>query len=200
MDYKNIDLDENIILKNKIPLLIEDKNWIKLFGATNNRSIQHIKEELSKLVEKQRELNKIERALQREKVHAMKMILGVSDAINNENKTHNIGLLDEYKEKIESINGELEDIAFRLETIPQEIRELNFNLLKATVFYGYKDLKSKQKRLTDVIDELDIIRERMKYLINEKYDYEEWIDSTYSFLHGMLGSEEMERLDNKILE
>lgn len=200
MDYKNIDLDENIILKNKIPLLIEDKNWIKLFGDTNNRSIQHIKEELSKLVEKQRELNKIERALQREKVHAMKMILGVSDAINNENKTHNIGLLDEYKEKIESINGELEDIAFRLETIPQEIRELNFNLLKATVFYGYKDLKSKQKRLTDVIDELDIIRERMKYLINEKYDYEEWIDSTYSFLHGMLGSEEMERLDNKILE
>lgn len=200
MAFKNIDLDENIILKNKIPLLIEDENWIKLFGETKNRNIQNIKEELSELVEEERELNRKEMTLQREKVHAMKMILGVSDAVNNENKLHNVGLLDEYKEKIEGINQELEEITFQLETIPQDIRELNFNLLKATVFYGYKDLKSKQKKLAQVVDELDSIRERMKYLINEKYDYEEWIDSTYSFLHGMLGSKEMEKLDEKILE
>ncbi len=44
------------------------------------------------------------------------------------------------------------------------------------------------------------MRERIKFLINQKYDYEEWINSTYSFLHGLLGSEEIEKLDEQILE
>ncbi len=74
------------------------------------------------------------------------MILGISDAINNEDKNVDINLLDEYREKIENINKELDDITFQLETIPGEIRELNFNLLKLTVDYGYKELKIKEKK------------------------------------------------------
>ncbi len=50
------------------------------------------------------------------------------------------------EEKIENINKELDDITFQLETIPGEIRELNFNLLKLTVDYGYKELKIKEKK------------------------------------------------------
>ncbi len=200
MAFKNIDLDQNIMLKNKIPLLIEYKEWLNLFGNVNNKNIQYIKEELVELVKKERELERDSKSLQKEKIHAMKMILGVSDAVNNENKVETVGLLDEYKEKIEDINDELDEITFQLETTPQMIRELNFNLLKATVDYGYKELKHKEKKLKEVTDELETLRERLKVLINEKYDYEEFIDATYSFLHGMLGSEEMEKLDEEILE
>ena len=199
MSFRNFNIDENIILKNKIPLLIKDENWLKLFENVNNKNIQYIKEELTELVKKEKQLEKMVATLQKEKQHAMKMILGISDAVNNENKIETVGLLDEYKGKIEEINEELEDITFQLEIIPQDIRELNFNLLEATVDYGYKKLKVKEKKLKQVTDELDDLRERLKILINEKYDYEEWIDSTYSFLHGMLGSEEMEKLDEEIL-
>lgn len=200
MMFKNIDLDKNIILKNKVPLLIENEDWIKLFGDVEDKNIQYIKEELNELVNKEKELEKTVDTLQKEKLHAMKMILGISDAINNENKIETLGLLDEYKGRIEDINEELDDITFKLETIPQDIKELNFDLLKATVDYGYKELKDKEKRLKYVIDELETLRKRVKKLINEKYDYEEWIDSTYFFLHGMLGSEKMEKLDEKILD
>ncbi len=58
MIFKNIDLDENIVLKNKIPLLIENEDWIRLFGNIKNRNIQHIKEELTELVKKEKELEK----------------------------------------------------------------------------------------------------------------------------------------------
>lgn len=200
MAFKDIDLDKNIVLNNKIPLLIEDENWLKLFGDVNNKNINYIKYELVELIKTQRELEKKEDILQKEKTLAMKMILGISNAINNENKTHSIGLLDEYKERIENINEELNEIVYRLETIPQQIRELNFNLLNATVYYGYKELKDKEKRLKDVTDELESMRERIKLLINQKYDYEEWINLTYSFLHGLLGSKEIEKLDEQILE
>jgi cell fate (sporulation/competence/biofilm development) regulator YmcA (YheA/YmcA/DUF963 family) len=200
MAFRNIDLDENIMLKNKIPLLIENKDWLNLFGDINDKNIQYIKEELTELVEKQRELERDSKNFQKEKLHAMKMILGISDAVNNENKIGTLGLLDEYKEKIENINEELDKITFQLETVPQKIKELNFNLLKVTVSYGYKELKDKEKKLKAVTDELETIRERLQVLINEKYDYEEFINATYLFLHGMLGNEEMEKLDEEILE
>ncbi|CCQ96806.1 conserved hypothetical protein [[Clostridium] ultunense Esp] len=200
MAFKNINLDENIVLKNRIPLLIEDKDWLKLFGNVSNKDIQYLKEELMELVKIRKELEKKEQSFQEEKTLAIKMILGISNAVNNENKTHSVGLLDKYKEKIENINEELDEIVYQLETIPQEIRELNFNLLKATVYYGYKELKDKEKKLKEVNDELDSMRERIKILINEKYDYEERVNLTYSFLHGLLGSEEIEKLDEQILD
>ncbi|QQY80023.1 hypothetical protein EDD65_101159 [Keratinibaculum paraultunense] len=200
MTYKDIDLDKDIIQKNKIPLLIEDENWIKLFGDVNDKNIQYIKEELMELVKKQKELERQKEKLKKEKLHAMKMILGISDTINNEHKVENIVLLDEYKQKLEDINKELEDIMYQLEIIPQDMKDMNFELLKATVEYGYRELKTKEKKLNAVTEELETLREKLKDLINEKHDYEEWIDATYSFLHGMLGSKEMEKLDKQILD
>lgn len=200
MSFKNIDLDENIILKNRIPLLVMDEHWAKLFGDIKYKNIQSLKEELTELIKKEEELKRQSHVLQKEKTHSMKMILGISDAINNESRDVDPKLLDEYKDKIENINEELEEITFRLETIPQEIREVNFELLKVTVDYGYKELKTKEKKLNNVSNELELLRERLKELINEKHDYEEWIDATYSFLHGMLGSQEMEKLDEEILD
>ena len=130
----------------------------------------------------------------------MKMILGISNAVNNENKVHDLVLLDEYKEKVENINERLDEISYELENLYGEIRELNFDLLKATVYYGYKELKQKEKELKDITEELDSIREKLKELINKKYDYQEWTQAIYSFLHGLLGREEIEKLDQKILE
>ncbi|MCF6460453.1 hypothetical protein [Clostridium sp. Cult3] len=200
MSYRGIDLDEDIIRKNKIPLLVEDDNWQELFGDIVNKNIQQIKEKLMELMEKERELDRLSKKLQKDKLHAMKMILGISDAVNNENKIENVDLLDKYKQRIEDINADLDDIMYQLEIIPQDIRKMNFDLLKATVEYGYKELKVKEKKLNSVTEELEILRERLKELINKKHDYEEWIDATYSFLHGMLGSQEMEKLDEKILD
>lgn len=198
--FKNIDLDENIILKNKIPILVLEENWLKLFGDIKYKNIQYLKEELNQLLKEEGKLKEKSYGIQREKTHAMKMILGISDALNNEDKNVDPKLLDEYKDKIEKANEELEEITFKLETIPQEIREVNFQLLKTTVDYGYKELKTKEKKLKETTEELDRTRERLRELINEKHDYEEWIDSTYSFMHGMLGSEEMEKLDEEILD
>ena len=200
MPFKNIDLDEDIILKNKIPLLVLDENWLKLFGNVKFKNMQMLKEEINELLIKEGKLKEESYGLQREKNHAMKMILGISDAINNEDKDVDVNLLDEYKEKIENINEELDEITFQLETIPGKIRELNFELLRLTVDYGYRELKTREKKLNETNGELEELRERLRELINEKHDYEEWIDASYSFLHGMLGSKEMEKLDEKILD
>lgn len=197
---KNINLDESIILKNKIPLLHNDDSWIKLFGDTNDKNIQNAKEELIELVSKEKEIEIQYRELQKEKLKCMKMILGVSDSINNENKVENIALLDDYKNRMININEELEELTFQIETIPKEIRETNLKLLNATVQYGYDELKAKEKIVNQSISEIEILRQRLKELIETKHDYEEWINQTYTFLHGLLGSEVIEKIDKERLK
>lgn len=200
MFMKNIDLDENIILKNNIPILIKAEDWIALFNDVNDRAINNNKEILQNLLKEERRLElKIEQ-LQKDKMKCMIMILKVSDAINNEEKVEKVGLLDEYKENIHNINEKIEELTIKMESIPMDIRDVNYELLKATVKYGYSELKIKEKKLEEVTNEFDKLRERLKVLLNEKINYEESINATYSFLHGMLGNKEMEKLDKQILE
>ena len=39
---RNINLDQSILLKNKIPLLYNDESWVKLFGDVNDKNIQNV--------------------------------------------------------------------------------------------------------------------------------------------------------------
>lgn len=195
----NLNIDEKILRKNKIPFLHTDPNWIKLFGDVKDKDIINLKEDLKEKVDKEKEIENEVKKLEKEKLKSMKMILGVSDSINNENKKENIKFLDEYKDRIEIINNDLEELTFELETIPQEIREANVKLLNATIKYGYNELKIKEEVLDKSTEELYILRTRLKELINIKHDYEEWIDETYTFFHGLLGSKIIEEIDKERL-
>lgn len=197
---KKIDLDENILDKNRIPLLIEDPEWIKLFGDNKNRCIQDAKEELLKLSTRKNILESYSRKLQKNKTKYMKKILKVSESVNSDhNQENQIGFLDEYKESILKINEEIEDIRFQLEMLPKEIKKANFNLLTETVQYGYNELNSRKKTLNKSLEEIHSLRVRLKELFEIKYDNEEWINATYTFLHGLLGREVIEEIDRKKL-
>ena len=200
MFSRDMELDENILRRNNIPLLFNDLSWIKLFGNSSDKNIENSKEILMGLLAKQKQVESEINQLQREKTKSMKMILGVSDSVNNDNQSQNVCLLDEYKEKILEINEKLDELTFEMETIPKEIREANFKLLNDTVKYGYDEIKYKQKIVDKSISEIEILRKRLKELIVTKHDYEEWVNQTYTFLHGILGSEIIEKLDQERLK
>ena len=201
---KIISLDENILRKNRIPLLVKEAEWVKLFGDINNRQIQSAKAELIQLISKEEELESHSKKIQNKKAKHMKMILQVSNIVNDESnkmdKTKNIKLLDQYKEEILQINEEVEEIKFQLENFPKEIREANFQLLSATVQYGYDELKQKEKEFNKAVSEIEELRLKLREALKIKYDNEEWINATYTFLHGVLGSEVIEKIDRKKLK
>jgi uncharacterized protein YbaP (TraB family) len=197
---KDVIIDEKIMLKNKVPILLNDSSWDKLFGNSDDKSIQNAKEELIQLVSKEKEMKYETQKLRNLKSKYMKMILGVSDSVNNENKIDNVPLLDEYKEKIYKINEELEELKFQLEIIPKNIKESNLKLLNATIQYGYDELKHKQKILDRSIDEIEELKKRLTEVIDTKHDYDEWINETYTFLHGILGRDIIDKIDNERLK
>ncbi len=198
MFKKSVDLDEDILRKNRIAILIHDEEWIKLFGDSKDRNIREAKEELSQLITRNKIIESCDKKLHKEKSKYMRMILNVSESVNsevNENKKADVKLLDKYKKKIININDEIDDIKFQLEVLPKEIREANFKLLTATVEYGYNELKNKEKDLIKAVEEIETLRLRLKELFKIKHDNEEWINETYVFLHGVLGSEVIEEID-----
>lgn len=200
MFKKNINIDQNILSKTKVPLLYNDANWLELFGQVEDKEIKKVKKIVEEKVSRQKQVMTSIKQLQSEKIQCMKMILGVSDSVNNSNKRENIRLLDEYKDKIESINEEIDDLTFESETIPKEIRKLNLDLLTATIHYGYNELIEKEDTLKQVTDEIDVLRNRLKELIKIKYDYEDRVNKTYTFFHSLLGSEVIEKIDKERLK
>ena len=200
---KIISLDENILRKNRIPLLTDEPEWVRLFGSVNNRQIQSAKDNLIQAIKEEKELEAHGKEIQKKKSNHMKMILEVSNALNNEDnkdKERNIKLLDRYKDEILKINEEVDEIKYRLESFPKEIREANFQLLSASVQYGYEELKHKEKEFNKAVEELDSLRIKLREALKNKHDNEEWINATYSFLHGILGSEVIDKLDREKLK
>ncbi len=188
-------VDDNFLKKNKVPLLYSDASWIQLFAEVGDKNINSAREDLMSAVEEERKAEEKVGDLQKEKLKSMKMILGVSDSINNDKKAGNVKLLDQYKNRIEQINKELEDLQFLLETTPKKIREANLRLLNATIEYGYKELNKKEKTIEEAKSEIDILRKRLKELIITRHDAEDWVNKTYNFFHGLLGSEVINFLD-----
>ncbi len=196
-----IDIEETIIAKNKIPILIKDPTWLKLFGDIGDRSINNARKELEDLLEKQRLTDRQLKEKDREKKKTMTKIIMLSDEINNNNSyIEGTELLGQYQQEIYKLNDEIDNLTFELEMLPKDIREANLNLLKSTVKLAYKQLAEWESSLQPFNEEMENLRNRLRELIEKKNDYEEKINTTYTFLHGLLGSKEIEKFDKDMLD
>lgn len=196
-----IDIERSIIAKNRIPVLIKDPTWLELFGDSGDRSINNARKELEGLLEKQHLTDKQLKEKKSEKKKAMSKIIMLSDEINNNNNyTEGTELLGQYQQEIYILNDEIDNLIFELEMLPKDITEANLKLIKATVRLAYKQLAEWESSLEPFNAEMEVLRNRLRELIDKKNDYEEKINTTYRFLHGILGSEEMEKLDENMLD
>lgn len=196
----NVDIEYDILLKNKIPLLIENKEWSQIFGSTKNKEIQKDKAALLELVSKEKETVKKLENIKADKKRMMAKIITLSDEINNNNKVENISILEESQQEINRMNEEIDDLMFELEMMPRSIREANLKLLESTVKCAYSELVEKEEELEKINRELSELREKLRDYIARKCDNEERINRIYSFLHNSLGNEKLNELDGDILK
>lgn len=194
----NIDLDS--LNKSLIPLLIEDEIWKSLFSNIKDKEIINLKEQLKSLVDSSRNVRKELPGKKEEKRKLISKILTLSEKVNNNELVEGVDLLENYKNELEKLNDEIDELNFKSETIPSEVRRINLELLIETIKYAYIDIIDSEESLKDVETELDELRKRLREIIKEKYDYEEKRNEIYKFLHNTLGANEVDRLDRKILD
>lgn len=199
MSFKDIKLNYDIMAKNNIPLLVNSFEWKNMFGNLDNNDIQNAKKELLEHLRNQRKYKSDLKKLQNKKRDIMVDIVNLSHKVNNNDK-NSISKLELSRSEMLEINKEIENLEIELDNMPSKIRHSNFELLNITIKIAYQDLKIKEKKLVPIYNEIEELRIKLKELIENKNDYEEEINNAYTFLHNMIGKEEIEKLDQNFLE
>ncbi len=196
----DIPIDENKIKKNQIPILIKDEDWKNIIGNSNNKTIQNFSNELENLLKEEEKLKKELIGKRSYKAKLMDKILHLSDLINRQGKINAMPELERCQSEIVRVNPIIDDLEGNLATYPLKIQEANLALLKETISIIYKDVSRDYTRLHLVDDEILKLRARLGDLRDEKEGLERKIGVMYSFLHTILGHEEMEKLDLHFLK
>ncbi|WP_066502116.1 hypothetical protein [Abyssisolibacter fermentans] len=197
---KDINLDYSIMSKNNIPLLIEDKTWIKLFGDNQDKDIVKFKTELEDYAIDLKKAYKEKQLAVNGKRDLMAQIINLSHRVNNGDEINSLPQLQEKQEELLKLNEVLEEAQFKVEIIPSQMRKANYNLLKTTVKLAYQNLKEDERHFESLVEDIEHYREKLRIMIEQKNDYEEKINETYKFMHSMLGGKEIDKLDKNMLE
>jgi len=195
-----MDLNENIIRKNKISVLIKDKAWKELFEPHMTRSMNKIVKEIEKLLTEERN-TKIElKKYQKQKKKLMESILYLSDELNRHHNESALEKLEKAKEEILKINPKIDELQWKLEQIlPKEIEKYNLDLLKETVEIAYRDIQEGNKKVSSLTEKITNLRQQLSDAWEEKIATEQRVEALYSYLHHTLGYEETNKLDEQFL-
>ncbi|WP_026476645.1 hypothetical protein [Alkaliphilus transvaalensis] len=188
-------LDKKIIKKSNVPILIKDKEWREVFTKKSNRIIENLSGELTDLVAQEATYKKNLAEKKKQKKLLMEKILELSDEINSKGLEESIETLEKSKEEFTVVVEEIDEIYKVLEEFPGKIEEVNLALLEETVQIAYQDLVDGQKNLDGIHEEIAKLRDRLAILREDKEELDTKLSYLYSFLHTMIGHEEIEKLD-----
>ena len=197
---KEVRLEDNVIKKNKIPVLIYVPEWIQLFNNDKSRDMTKIIDKLQEELSKEKNFEEELQSLERRKKILLNKILVLSNKVNEEKDMSALDKMAEAQNEILDINVRLPKIIEDKEEIPLKVNEYNTELLKVTVKKAYEIINSYKGESTKVQEEVNELREKLGSLIQRKVEIEDTINRLYSFLHGMIGASHMEDLDESFLK
>ncbi|MFZ5354468.1 MAG: hypothetical protein ACOZCL_17330 [Bacillota bacterium] len=197
---KDIDFKDNIVKRNKIPILIYTPEWIQLFSNFRNKNMNKAADELEKLLAREKGCESEIEALEKRKKLVMNKILHISKDINENNNKAAVQKMDEAQKELLYINEKIPLLIEELETLPSKINMQNTLLLKATIKRAYELINDNKLDSEKCQQELVVIRQKLGALIQRKVELDERVNKLYSFIHGILGSTEMEKLDESFLD
>lgn len=196
---KDINFKDNIVRRNKIPILIYVPEWIQLFSGNKSRSMQKIIARLEALIARNKECDSELYNLEKRKKMVMNKILYLSKDINENNDKTALSKMEEAEKEIKEINRKIPVLLEELESIPKQINDMNTQLLKETIKRAYELINESRSESEKCQEQVNDIRQKLAELIQKKADMEERVNKLYLFIHGMIGADEMESLDESFL-
>jgi hypothetical protein len=196
---EKIILNKNI-LKNDLPLLVNDSRWEQIISITKKSSkIVRLEKKLQKYLKIQEDNIAIKQTMIDDKKIHMDTIISLTDEVYfkmdekayNKMKNSEIQIKD-YNEKIEKIDNKLEKLSTILE-------EINFKILSETCNVIYRFIKVNKGKINKIEDYIDKIEKNIQRSIEKKHNISTDISKAYSHFHNLIGGEEIELLDKLYL-
>lgn len=188
--------DKWVLKKNNISLLILDERWNALFiDGVKPKTILKAEEKLRELLKEQARITSELESLSMLKKQLMAKILELTPLAFDKGDEDARKNMSDFETQIRQINEKTEEAKKRLEQLPEDIKKANIELLEHTVQEVYVKIASKRKRIAQLEILIEKTRQQLKQYIDEKESLSQQSDEIYSYFHGLLGKEELEKLD-----
>ncbi|RQD67408.1 MAG: hypothetical protein D5S00_10660 [Tindallia sp. MSAO_Bac2] len=194
----DIELNEELIKKNKVPLLIKDPLWKSMVANIKDRKINNISQELSRLIKEEKTIEVEISRIKKTKNDITNRILEMSHKLNEKNQDQAGLEMQKARQELREATNQLNALYEKKEELPAAIREVNFELLNATVDRASACLIREDNRNQKVEEEISQLREKLNTLREKKEEAEVKMQLYYQFLHSLLGPEQMEKLDRQL--
>ena len=185
------------INQTKIPVLILDNKWHRLFGKIEpTKEINELSGELSELLKRQGKIYNRLKDLKSVKSNLMSDIINNMDGVDSRESDSGMDKkLNDNKRLIGDVNDEIEKCEDDMKDIPREIETVNKKLMLATMEVCYDRIDRNTKEIDEISEWISNIRIELKKNIVRKQDREIYNAELYAFMHNIFGPEVMELFD-----
>ena len=189
----------NAIGSVKIPILILDNKWHRIFGKMNpTQEIKDLEKELGELIKRQGKLVNENKDLKKIKSNLMSEIVGNIDGVESRESDESVDKkLNDNKRLINDVNEKLDNNEEELKDLPREIDGVNKRLMIATMDMCYERLQENTVQIEEIAEWVKDIRVQLKKKLVKKQDMELYNAELYSYMHDIFGPVVMELFDMK---
>ena len=183
---------QSAIAKIKVPMLILDQKWHRLFALGGKpSSVKELESKENELLKRDAELKKELKDLKKVKENLMASVMsnmeGTSDLVSKK-LDDDKRLLEECKERIELAEQELRDL-------PEQTDEVNRELMMATMGFCYDKLRTNSTEAEEITNWIKDIRVQLKKNVIRKHNREINNKEIYSYMHDVFGMEVLNLFD-----
>ena len=180
------------ISKIKVPMLILDQKWHRLFALGGKpEQVKELEKQENDLLKREAELKKELKDLKKVKENLMASVMsnmeGTSDLVSKK-LDDDKRLLEECKERIESNEEELSEL-------PQKTDDVNRELMLATMDYCYDKLRTNSTEAEEITNWIKDVRVQLKKNVIRKHNREINNKESYSYMHDVFGMEVLNLFD-----
>ena len=184
------------LAKTKIPLLVLDNNWHKLFTQTDETpEIRKLEKKLNELLKEQGKSNPEQKKLKACKRKLMDEIIQLADRYGGSMDEAIEREMDRHRRLVEECNGRLEQLQENTGDNEEEIEETNYQLMLKTMELCYKRLEENRKEIEYYEDWIKKAREELKENIVRKQEREESTFELYTYMHNIFGRDVIDIFD-----
>ncbi len=196
MDDKHFD---EIVKNCKIPTLVLDQKWHRLFAISGKpEDVKVIEQQEKDLLLKQSHLSTELKNLRKIKSDLMKSIVADMEGKDADKATaEQKAKIEEDKRLIDETNEKIEQDEDLLKDIPRELADINKTLMLATMNFCYAKLRSNAHEIKDISDWITNFRVELKKNIIKKQNREINNKEIYAYMHDVFGPDVMDLFDVK---
>ena len=188
---------KNALIGKKVPLLVLDQKWHRLFaihGKTDQ--IREIETQLDRYLAEQgqcnndlEDLKKLKSKLMSNIVQNMDGTTEIADSVSRQKK------LDDDKRMIDEINEKVENLEDRLLELPKLINETNESLMLMSMDYFSEKIITNREESKEIEEWISGIRIELKKNIIKKQNRDINNREIYAYLHDIFGAEVLDLFD-----